>query len=149
MVWSNNPHDEESEMYSNLNFLESFRSAVDGKLFMKLCYPTVTWFNDGESCNEWKQISNPTQNYNITGFEEVSTAFLWIPPDAGLALSSADECFIDSSPDNERWFFCVGVFEDPEDDGYWPGPEDFVNKVELYACADNTSMLSPLTLNFE
>ena len=146
-VLSSNPSDEESGMFSILGILESFRTE-DGKLLMKICYPTLTRGKDGKFCNVWKQTSNPTNSSDIEGFEELSTAFsdpnLWTSPNAGLALTPRNNCFMDSSPSrDDKWYWCVGAYENNGGTGFWPGPyPDNVNRVVMYACADHAIALN-------
>ena len=136
-VLSKNTGNEDSGRFSILGSLDSFKTE-DGKFHFMLCYPDLTFGNDGKYCNEWKQTSNPASSTSIQGYEEISIAFPW-NGGKGLALSStSDHCFIDNSPNSGNWWWCVGAFAYHGSTGYWPGPEPhIVNKVHLYVNVDH------------
>ena len=136
-VLSLNVHDELRARYSILNTMESFKSP-DGKFHFMLCYSEISG-EDGKYCNEWKQTSNPTNSTTIEGYEEISIAFpnRWEGPNRGLALSSSSNCFIDNSPEDANYWFCIGCFVH---NGYgkFPGPFNFVvNSINLYVNVDH------------
>ena len=152
-VGSKNPEDPDNKLFSILDQLEDYRNS-DGKFQFKLCYPELNWGNDGKTCNEWIQSSNPYTDSTITEFEEIFLAFdrdgnkkEWKGLGRNSAVNYAD-AYLDDSPSQRNWFSAIGAKKRWQKPYLIPGPRhptDTTNsaiaKVELYVTQPGTTQL--------
>ena len=120
-----------TETFSMLGKLEDYRN-IEEKFHLKICYPDRVAQSEesGKCCNEWKQTSNPVNEGNITGFEEISLA--WKKNCAGSDWHGLGRegqfthTLIDDTGEKEKWCMAVGAikFEPDNNDPvkYIPGP---------------------------
>ena len=131
-----------AQLFSILDQLENFRGK-DGKFHLKLCYPELIWGVDGQTCNEWKQSSNPFTESSIMDFEPIFLAF---PHDSyasawrglGRSLPEYPQSLIDDDPEGDYWSSAIGATVYYPEEPFIPGPLQVpgnptqVTKVELY-----------------
>ena len=147
-VGTSNPDNSDAYLYSILADLEQFRDEEGGFQLM-LCYPEITWGQDGKVCNVWRQTSNPYTDSEITGFQAIDLAFdmdSYNRPWGGLGhtAKNARRTGMDDSPLESRWYCAVGAYKYWREDGFIPGPRGsgsgnannrMVTKVSLYVKA--------------
>ena len=131
-----------AKLFSILDQLENFREN-DGNFHLKLCYPELTWGIDGQTCNEWKQSSNPYTDSLITGFQPIFLAFTqdsYFNDWRGLGKSPSQfpQTLIDDAPEESFWSSAIGATEYFPEKPFILGPKHTeidnmnVTKVELY-----------------
>ena len=90
-----------------LNETHTFKSS-DGQFRFKLCYQNLMekWV-----CHEWKQASNPVEEQEVQGYEEINTeSSFYFENFGGLqkAVQNPDITLIEETNSGAFW---VGVFE--------------------------------------
>ena len=129
-----------AQLFSILDQLENYRDR-DGNFHFKLCYPELTWGVNGQTCNEWKQSSNPFTDSSISDFQPIFLAFTqdsysndW--KGLGKSSSQSPEALIDDAPEQSYWSSAIGATQYHPDEPFIPGPHHpdgiYVTKVELY-----------------
>jgi hypothetical protein len=107
--WSLNADNPNSDNYSILDKLESYRSS-DGDLYFKLFWPRYP----GPSYNIWKQTSNPvtTTNGTVSGYAAIQVNHTdqgW----GGLRYNRHGQCLLDGSVAYDGyWYYAIGSFAD-------------------------------------
>ena len=125
-VGLSNPDNSDSYLYSILADLEQFRDEEGGFQLM-LCYPEITWGQDGKVCNVWRQTSNPYTDPEITGFQAIDLAFpfaSYLRPFGGLGRTvvKTGRTAVDDSPGENHWFYAIGAYKYWRQEGFIPGP---------------------------
>ena len=117
--------------FSQLDMLEDYRSKDDGKFELKLVWPD-------KPQQHWKQTSNPITKLSrgVDGYVGISAPFTnnsW----GGLQFDQGNVCLLSGSSGEEKdkgwWWYAVGAYKCHEKDGFFPGPNGVVSRVELYA----------------
>ena len=137
-----NADDPDAYLFSILDQLENFRDR-DGNFHLKLCYPEMTWGVKGQTCNEWKQSSNPFTDTLITGFQPIFLAFTqdssfddW--RGLGRSPSQFPQTLIDDAPEESFWSSAIGATEYYPEEPFIPGPKHTeidnmnITRIELY-----------------
>ena len=111
-----NADDENSDLFSILGQLESFRTC-SGNFHFKLCYPELA-DKYSSPCNEWTQLNNPVYDSIIRDYKPVKITFDF--NGIGKDERQPQDNLIDGKPFEGYWFFSIGTLTPHE--GAIPGP---------------------------
>ena len=138
-----NADDEDADLFSVLDQLESYRTC-SGQFHFKLCYPELAE-NFTFPCNEWTQSNNPVYDSIFRDFQPVKITFME-DNFKGLGMSERGKgnSLIDYWPFESNWWLSVGTIKGGDNDVIAGPDPHWVTRVELYV---NLDMEKPVIIN--